>query len=205
MKEMATARFGGHPFRVVATPDTFLLLVFDCGKAGRKTGCFCLARPWGRGTNAHVAWPRNPLPGTCGKDSRVFRNREDVTSGNLRNFTMGRRFGFVRKRARPAFPSSHQAVLRASRGAGAVDVPFLHFPLRIQAFAENRKGGRCNPTRASETMRTAPTEVLAGTSHPCGEWGAPGMGEGYECSQARSSGGRQTATMRFPSGPFPGF
>ena len=176
-----------------------------CGKAGRKTGGFCLARPWGRGTSPLVAWPRNPLPGTCGKDSRVFRNREDVTSGNLRNFTMGRRFGIVCNRARPAFPSSHQAILRASRGAGAVGVPFLLPDRRIRAFAKSRKDGTCNPPRASGTMRTAPTAVLAGTLHPCGGRGASGMGAGHDRSAAKHGGGRQAAPMRIPSEASPGF
>ena len=176
-----------------------------CGKAGRETGGFCLARPWGRGTSPLVAWPRNPLPGTCGKDSRAFRNREDVTSGNLRNFTMGRRFGIVRECARPAFPSSHQAILRASRGAGAVDVPFLFPVLRIRAFAESRKGSRCDSSRASGTMRTAPTAVLAGTLHPCGGRGASGMGAGHDRSAAKHGGGRQAAPMRIPSEARPGF
>ena len=179
--------------------------VLHFGKAGRKTGCFCLARPFGQGTNALVAWPREPLPGKCGKDSQVFRNREDVSSGNLRNFTMERRFGSVRNRARPVFPSFHKAVLRASRGAGAVDVPFLHPAFRIRAFAESRKGGRCDPTRAKMAMRAAPLAVLDGTSRSCGGQGKSGMGEENERWWTKHTRNRQTVSMRLPSRPLPGF
>lgn len=58
----------------------------SCGKAGRMTDGFCLARPSGQGINGASAWPRDPVSGACGKDNPIVRKREDVVSRNVGNF-----------------------------------------------------------------------------------------------------------------------
>ena len=89
--------------------------------AATTSECFCFARPSGQGISGASARLKSTDQGTCGKDIRFSHNREDIDSGNLGNFTVtiGRHFGCCAQYgARPAFPSSYQAIPRASRVAG---------------------------------------------------------------------------------------
>lgn len=93
--------------------------------------CFCFARPSEQGITGPSARLESTDHGTCGKDIKFSHNREDVDSGNLGNFTVtiGRHFGCCAQYgARPAFPSSYQAIPRASRVAGGRGRVLFCFP-----------------------------------------------------------------------------
>ena len=77
-------------------------------KSGVKRGRFLLCTCIGTGYKRVSAGLRDFVPGTCGKDNRLFRECEDAALGNVGNFSLARRFGFcAHRRAHPVFPPAN--------------------------------------------------------------------------------------------------